>query len=99
MDWRRLLSYGALFQLCAIGGFFVVVAAFQPSQGEINIEQRLKADNLEHRIERLEHDDLSSRLKVLESDMWEVKWLARGAALALVSQIIMGRRVRKMEDE
>jgi hypothetical protein len=47
-----------------------------------------RLDNQERRIERLEA--LPNRVGILESDMTEVKWLARGAVGSLILILIQG---------
>lgn len=50
---------------------------------------------LERRIADVDKD-LSGRVRVLESDMAEVKWLARGVAAAVMGQLVLaGLKERK----
>lgn len=78
----------------ALAALALTLLAFQ-SQEAINVEQRVMAENLERRVTKLEQTDASGRLRVIESDMYEVKWLARGTTGAVLTQIlamVMNRR-------
>lgn len=66
---------GLVCQLGLVGGYFIAVQA----QDVASLERRI-AD-----VDK----DLSGRVRVLESDMAEVKWLARGVAMAVTGQLII----------
>lgn len=87
----RWPQWSARVLLAALGLIVTLsrAGAFQPSQETINNEQRITTVELTRRVAQLELFDISSRLKVLESDMTEVKWLARGAALAVIGQLMI----------
>lgn len=75
-DWRRVVGRLLLAQLCVLTVYAVVIAG-QPDlwglQGQI-----IALDK-----------DLSGRVRVLESDMMEVKWLARAVAVAVIGQLVI----------
>ena len=75
-----------LLQLCLHAA--VAVAAAQ-GQGYDDATLRYRADDLSRRIGTVEALNLDARVRVLESDMSEVKWLARGVTIAVAGQLIM----------
>ena len=87
--WRRIARYVLLVQLLVhivIG----IAGAQTQTQGEVNVQQRMAVDDLGRRLTVLENVQTPERLRVLESDMTELKWLARGAAAGVVGQLILG---------
>lgn len=81
--WRLWIVRFALIQL--IIHLVIGVVGAQP------IEELTRFYNLEGRIRQGE-----TAIAVLQSDMFEVKWLARGVMLAMILQLVSaaGRRQR-----
>lgn len=74
-----------LLELLMIVGYVAIVVHAQDLQ------------TLERRVSEIDKD-LSGRVKVLENDMAEVKWLTRGVTMAVIGQLVvagMGLKERK----
>lgn len=59
-------------------------------QGEL-LRLHILTDDNARRIAKLEEvKDFGSRIAVLEDNMFEIKWLSRSVAAAMVIQLVMG---------
>lgn len=85
--WWRVVYYGSLFGLMA--HLVVATILFAQSQETIDARQQFALESHEKRLDRLELENVPARVHVLESDMSEVKFLARGVALAVLGQFIL----------
>ena len=83
---RRQLGQSALLALMLIHGAFAVHGQ---SQDAINATQAATVRSLEARIEAIEHADLPSRVRVMEDNMGEIKWLARGVFSLMLGQLVL----------
>lgn len=91
---RSWVHLACLVELTLVCGYVVTLRALQlPSQEGVNIQLRMSTEDLQRRVTKLESDDYAGRLRVLESDMTEVKWLARGAAAAVMGQLLLAAGV------
>jgi hypothetical protein len=96
--WRLWVLRACIVELLLVLGYVTLIAL--QSQETINMRLQVATDNLQQRVERLEREDAAGRLRVLESDMTEVKYLARGVTVALIVQLfIAGRAVKRREPE
>lgn len=99
---RSWLHFACILELTLVCGYVVTLRALQlPSQEGVNIQLRMATEDMQRRVGKLESDDYAGRLRVLESDMTEVKWLARGAAAAVMGQLLLaaGVGVRRRSGE
>lgn len=92
---RRQLLLRTFVLLASIGHFAIAGAyAQQASAADRDLERladaRARVVSLEDRVTALEKQETEARVKVLESDMAEVKWLGRGVAIAVVGQLVLG---------
>lgn len=81
--------------------------AAQASQEVINAQADARASELAHRVDALRQsvENLDARLRdvettraVLVSDMTEVKWLARSAAIAVLGQLVLAGMRRREQN-
>lgn len=89
----RWLRGVALAELIVVVGTFWTIEAF--GQSPEVLSERM--DNLNRRVSVVENVEAGARLRVLESDMTEVKWLGRSVAVAVAAQLfalIIGDRRR-----
>src|SRR5437773_999894 len=66
-----------------------IVLAQLPTQDTVNASQQAKTDALIERVGAIEKQELHPRLKVVESDMGEIKLLLRGIGIAIAAQLII----------
>lgn len=63
------------------------------SQETINERHEIQIMNQDRRLGMIEgemdREGIAARVRVLESDMYEVKWLARGMVLAVFGQLVV----------
>lgn len=99
----RAVAVAGVVQFFFTIGAVVWVSA--QSQEVFNAIVQQRVASAEGRVaaleKRLEDLDAGSRLRLLESDMWEVKWLGRTVAGLLATQLVAGglRYHRKPESE
>ena len=92
----HLVRLALLAQLIVHTGIALVVA--QSIQPSISTQVELNSaglTELQRRLASLDAQDVPGRVRVLESDMSEVKWLIRGVAAAMIGQLsiaVMRRR-------
>lgn len=89
---RRQLGQSALLALMLAHG---AMAVHGQSQDAVNATQAANLRSLEARIEVIEHADLPARLRVMEDNMGEVKWLARGVFSLMLGQLVLKMMDRK----
>ena len=87
--WCRWIRRLALAQLVLMAAIFHTVRLLGQSQETINERVRILTENLQQRVASIEMADAAGRLRVLESDMAEVKWLGRSVALAVAGQLVI----------
>lgn len=92
--YRLLIAVLLAHAAIAIGG----AIAIGQSQDAINERQRALTEGLAARVDWMERQNIGGRVQVLESDMYEVKWLARGVALSVLGQLVMAARGRRKEE-
>ena len=109
--WRWRIWTIVVAQLLAVFLWFWVARALAQSQETINANVTYQISELYRRIAEVEGQgakslstawDLDARMRLLEHDMNEVKWLGRSVAAAVIGQLViagMGWRRRKGEDE
>lgn len=88
-----VVSLLVVFAVGGIGAGLVIGAAFQPTQEGQYERLRMQVEDNARRIGRLEDvkdsaADFRARLAVLEDNMFELKWLSRTVAGALVLQLV-----------
>lgn len=74
-----------------VGGAVFVIApavAAQP-QDVLNERARLAIETLTRDVETIQQIQAEARLRLLEADMTEVKWLGRTVAAALIGQLVL----------
>lgn len=67
------------------------VAVFAVAQSGPSVEtavQTVRIENLTERVRRIEDANLDGRLRTVESDMVEVKWLSRGVTAAIIGHLV-----------
>lgn len=93
-SWRVCLTRALLAVVLAhvVIGYATVYAQWrQPSLEENSAaiqELRFRVGSTEQRLNASDIHELPARVRVLESDMTEVKWLARGVLVAVVAQLV-----------
>lgn len=100
---RRQMAQGAALVVLGIHAAVALVSAQQmPNQDVFNAVTSSNLRSLESRLDAMERQDLPSRLRVVEENVGETKWLVRGVAGAFVVQIVSklleNRRKRDGED-
>jgi hypothetical protein len=97
---RRQLAHG--LALVVIGGHVAAAIVHAQSQETVNAVVAASVRSIESRMDALERQDMPSRLRVVEENVGETKWLVRGVAGAFVVQIVSklleNRRKRDAED-
>ena len=98
MTIRRWILRACLVYLCV--SVPVVSIGFAQSQETINatVNQRLAQLEVKHAAEELLRTE--SRLRVLENDAAEIKWLGRSVALVVAGQLVtmlLGLKDRRRE--
>lgn len=78
-----------LAQLLLITGGVHVVRILAQSQDAINATVAQVQTDLARRVDAIERSDPGGRLKLLESDMSEVKTVGRAVAIAVICQLIV----------
>lgn len=95
---ERHLKLGLLIVLVG----HVAIAFAQPTPDAFQVQaSKYAIEGLERRVADLERLGVDARLRVLENDMFEVKWLTRGVTVAIFSQIgiSMVRSRRRNEED
>lgn len=89
-DYATVARYLIVFAMIVIGMYFVcVVPVMGQSQEVLNerFSQGIEAN--EKSIERITSVHVSERLAVLEDTIFEVKWMGRTVAAAVIAQIML----------
>lgn len=76
----------SLGQFLSVAGW--VAYARAQSQETINALASQRLSTIESRVIVLEGQDVAARLRILEADMAEVKWLGRSVAALVASQLV-----------
>ncbi len=85
-----MIRVGLVLQLVLTGAYFVCVRPIQAqSQDAINAVTLQQVGDARRRIEDLERQSIAPRLAVLEENMFEVKWLGRTVAAAVIGQLVL----------
>lgn len=84
---QRLILWCCLLQLVGVVACLSVARA--QSQETINAVIDQKMGTLDGRVSKLEAMNSDPRLRVLESDMTEVKWLGRSVAGLVAGQLVV----------
>lgn len=58
------------------------------SQDVINANNASAIDSVRRDVDEYRNERIPARVDVLESDMYEIKWLTRGMTIAVVGQIV-----------
>ena len=66
----------------------IAVSAEAQSQDVINANNASAIDGVRRDVDEYRIERLPARVGVLESDMYEIKWLTRGMTIAVVGQIV-----------
>ena len=86
---RRWIVKLCLAELLIAAALFHGSRLLAQSQETINERVSIQQFVLEKRVDKLESIEAEARLRGLESDMGEVKWLGRTVALAVIGQLVL----------